>query len=54
MSKEIIDKSKYEPIHISNFLLDVLKYYGEKKNIKKNEDFLCLTLVEIWVYIQHF
>ena len=34
MSKEIIDKSKYEPIHISNFL-DVLKYYGEKKISKK-------------------
>ena len=43
MSKEIIDTSKYEPMHISNFL-DALKYYGEKKNIKKNEDIFMLDI----------
>lgn len=43
MSKEIIETSKYEPLPMSN-LLDALKYYGEKKNITKNEDIFMLDI----------
>ena len=42
MSKEIISTAKYEPYHMSNFL-DILKYYGEKNNIKKMKIYLFLT-----------
>ena len=43
MSKEIIRTGQYEPIHMSNFL-DILKYYGEKNNIKRNEDIFMLDI----------
>ena len=43
MSNEIIRTARYEPKHMSNFL-DILIYYGKKKNIKKNEDIFMLDI----------
>ena len=43
MSNEILKTGTYEPIHMSHFL-DILKYYGEKKNIMKNEDIFMLDI----------
>jgi FkbM family methyltransferase len=42
-SDYIIRTGKYEPRHMSNFL-NILKYYGEKNNIKKNEDIFMLDI----------
>ena len=53
ISYEIIRTAKYEQISMSNFL-NILRYYASKNKIKKNEDILCLTLVQIWVYIHYF
>jgi len=43
MSNLIIRTGKYETRDMSN-ILDILKYYGEKKNIKKNEDIFMLDI----------
>ena len=43
MSNEILNTGKYEPYHMSNFL-DILKYYGEKNNIIKNEDIFMIDI----------
>ena len=43
MSNEIIRTAKYEPFHMTHFL-DILKYYGKKNNIKKNEDIFMLDI----------
>jgi len=37
MSNEILKTVQYEPYHMPHFL-DILKYYGEKNNLIKNED----------------
>ena len=39
MSNEILNTGQYEPYHMSHFL-DILKYYGEKNNIKKMRIYL--------------
>ncbi len=43
MSNEIIRTGKYEPMYMSNFL-DILQYYGKKKNIQHNEDIFMLDI----------
>jgi FkbM family methyltransferase len=43
MSNEIIRTGKLEPRPMSN-ILDTLKYYGEKNNIKSNEDIFMLDI----------
>ena len=43
MSNEILKTGQYEPYHMSHFL-DILKYYGEKNNIKKNEDIFMIDI----------
>lgn len=43
ISDEIMRDGKYEPKHMSNFL-DILQYYGKKKNIQHNEDIFMLDI----------
>ena len=45
MSNEILATGMYEPYHMSHFL-DILKYYGEKNNILKNEDIFMIDIGE--------